>query len=313
MLTRRHIRAKVMQSIYAFNKGNREVMQTEQKFLKKSMKDMHDLFLLNLNLLVEVKEIASNYYELSKKKFLATEADRQPNLNFTNNKLIQKLEDESNLFELLSNRKLNQWKHDDEVPKQIWEDCLESEFYSDYNSQKQSSFKDDKNFVIKLFKKIIAPNDFLYDYYEDNKLTWIDDFPIVNTSLVKFLSNISEDDEHIKVPQLFANLDDEDFANRLFTKSLLFNEEFETALVGKTPNWDKDRIAELDRILIKMALCEFTQFSSIPIRVTINEYLELAKNYSTPKSATFINGVLDKLSKEFEESGKINKIGRGLM
>lgn len=302
-----------MQSIYAFNKGNKEIMQTEHKFLKKSMVEMHDLFLLNLNLLIEVQEHAADYYEISKKKFLATEADKQPNLNFVNNQLLEKLKTDSDLFELVGDRKLKHWKKDTEVPRQLWEDCLDSELYQDYISSQTSSFKEDKNFVIALFKKVIAPSDFLYEYYEDAKLTWLDDFPIVNTSLVKFLQQITEDTELILIPQLYANLDDEDFSNKLFTKTLLLDDQFEASIDGKTPNWDKERIAQIDNILIKMALCEFTQFSSIPVRVSINEYLELAKTYSTPKSATFINGVLDKLSKEFEVSGKINKIGRGLM
>ncbi len=313
MLTRRHIRAKVMQSIYAFNKGHKEVMQTEHKFLKKSIKDMHDLFLLNLSLLVEIQELAENYYEISKKKFLATESDKTPSLKFNKNKLLLKLKDHSNLYELIEDRKLKNWKSDDEVPKKLWEETLKSNLYQDYLSTTTTSYKDDKDFIIRLFREVVAPNDFLYEYYEDYKLTWVDDFPIVNTSLVKFLNSITQEADSINIPSLFANLDDDEFANKLFKITLLKDKEFEASIDGKTPNWDKDRIAEIDRILLKMALCEFTEFSSIPIRVSINEYLELAKNYSTPKSANFVNGVLDKISKEFEASGKINKIGRGLM
>lgn len=302
-----------MQSVYAFKKGNQQVMQNDKKFLKKSMVDMHDLFLLNLSLFVELKNQAENHYEISKKKFLATDEDKKPNLKFVNNLLIEKIENATNLNELLEDRKLRNWSDDDEVPKRLWKKLLESELYQDYIKDSYSDFKADKDFMISVYKEIIAPDDFLYDYYEDKKLTWVDDFPIVNTGVIKFIQKIKIDDDSILLPKLFINMDDEDFAIDLFTKTLLNEEEFTDAFKDKTPNWDTDRIADLDSILIKMALCEFTRFPSIPVRVTINEYLEIAKDYSTLKSGTFINGVLDKLSKEFQESGKIHKIGRGLM
>lgn len=313
MLTRRHIRAKVMQSIYAFKKGNQVKMQNDKKFLKKSMVDMHDLFLLNLSLLVELKNYAENHYEISKKKFLATDEDKKPNLKFVNNLLIEKIENSTDLNELLEDRKIRNWRDDDEIPKKLWTKLLKSDLYQDYVKDSYADFKGDKDFVIKVYKEIIAPDDLLYDYYEDEKLTWVDDFPIVNTGIVKFIQKVKMDEDIIKVPSLFINNDDEEYAVDLFTKTLLNEEEFTDAFKDKTPNWDTDRIADLDSILIKMALCEFTRFPSIPVRVTINEYLEIAKDYSTLKSGIFINGVLDKLSKEFQESGKIHKIGRGLM
>lgn len=302
-----------MQSVYAFKKGNQQVMQNDKKFLKKSMVDMHDLFLLNLSLFVELKNHAENHYEISKKKFLATDEDKKPNLKFVNNLLIEKIENTTNLNALLEDRKLRNWSEDDEVSKRLWKKLLESELYQYYIKDTYSDFKDDKDFMISVYKEIIAPDDSLYDYYEDKKLTWVDDFPIVNTGIIKFIQKIKIDEDSILLPKLFINMDDEDFAIDLFTKTLLNEEEFTDAFKDKTPNWDTDRIADLDSILIKMALCEFTRFPSIPVRVTINEYLEIAKDYSTLKSGTFINGVLDKLSKEFQESGKIHKIGRGLM
>lgn len=313
MLTRRHIRAKVMQSIYAFKKGNQVRMQNDKKFLKKSMADMHDLFLLNLSLLVELKNYADNYYEIGKKKFLATDEDKKPNLKFVNNLLIDKIENSTDLSELMEDRKLRNWRDDDEIPKKLGSKLLNSDIYKEYISDTYADFKSDKDFAIRVYKEIIAPDDFLYEYYEDEKLTWLDDFPIVNTGIIKFIQKLKIDEDSIKVPSLFINHDDEEFAMDLFTKTLLNDEELTDAFKDKTPNWDTERIADLDSILIKMALCEFTRFPSIPVRVTINEYLELAKDYSTIKSGTFINGVLDKLSKEFQEAGKINKIGRGLM
>lgn len=313
MLTRRHIRAKVMQSLYAFHQGSKDSMQAEEKFLKKSTEDMYNLFLLNLELLVKVRSYAEEYYQIVKKKFLATEEEKNPNKKFINNQLLHRIAGSNALSELIEDRKLNHWAKDDEYPKLIWNKILESDIYADYIITQTSSFKEDKEFVVDVFTTIIAPNDDLYDYYEDHNLTWIDDFPIVNTTLLKFLQKQKESDEVLSIPRLYKNVEDENFARELFTKTLLANEQFSEITKNKTPNWDQDRIAEIDSILMKMALCEFMKFPSIPVRVTINEYLELAKEYSTPKSSTFINGVLDTVSKEYQTNGKINKVGRGLM
>lgn len=312
MLTRRHIRAKVMQSLYAFYQGSKDSMQTEEKFLKKSTEDMYHLFLLNLDLLVSLQREAESYFEMAKKKFLATKEEKNPNTKFVTNQLLKRLSESTALSELIDAKKLNNWSRDDEYPKLIWKKILESTLYADYILT-TSSFKEDKNFVISLFKEVIAPNEDLYDYYEDHNLTWIDDFPIVNTTLLKYLQKQKEDEAAISIPRLYKNQEDESFAKELFTKTLLADAELSEITRNKTPNWDQDRIAEIDSILIKMALCEFMRFPSIPVRVTINEYLELAKEYSTPKSSTFINGVLDTVSKEFQTNGKINKVGRGLM
>lgn len=313
MLTRRHIRAKVMQSIYAFKQSNNNNLTSEEKFLRKSMEDMYDLFLLNLNLIVEVKNQAENYLEISKKKHLATKDDKSPNLKFINNQIVQCLEHTPKLNELLADRKLSHWSKDNEFPKMIWKHLMDTEEYIQYTSTPSTSFKEDKDFVIFLFKKILAPNEKLYDYYEDQKLTWIDDLPIVNTNTLKFLQKLKAAEESYSIPVLFKSKEDEEFGYDLFRKSLLNQQNYLTDIDGKTPGWEQDRIAEVDLIMICMGLCEFSKFPSIPVKVTINEYLELAKEYSTPKSSIFINGVLDKLSKIYQEEGKLNKIGRGLM
>lgn len=313
MLTRRHIRTKVMQSIYAYNQTKRDQISTEEKFLDKSIQDMYDLFILNLDLLIQVKNQAQRYYELAQKKHLATASDKKPNLRFINNQVISQLETSDELQQLIQDRKLKNWTVDDEIPREIWDQLFKSDLYHEYLQNEYTSYKEDKNFIIKFFKKILAPNQVLYEYYEDHKLTWLDDFPIVNTSLVKFLQHFKKDDEEINIPALFKNFEDKNFAKDLFKKTILNYNELLADTDGKTPGWEKDRIAEIDQILICMALAEFKKFPSIPIKVSINEYLEIAKEYSTPKSSFFINGVLDKMAKEYKEKGEINKIGRGLM
>ena len=314
MLTRRHIRVKVMQSLYAFHQSKNQNFNAEEKFLQKSMKEMYDLFLVILKLMIEIRDYSENYLDKSQKKFLATQEDRDPNLKFVNNRILKILDNNIELQKALEERAISHWNRDGEYVAILWEEIRKSEAFENYMSTRSSSFKEDKDFIILLLKEIIAPNEKLYDYLEDTKLTWLDDLPLVNTAILKYLNKLKETTpQDAKLPKLFKSPDDEEFAVKLFRKVYLNDEDLAGEMLGKTPNWDKERIAEIDTILIKMALCEFLQFSSIPVKVTINEYLEIAKEYSTPKSSIFINGVLDKLSKEYQEEKRLNKMGRGLM
>ncbi|MFO8146723.1 MAG: transcription antitermination factor NusB [Bacteroidota bacterium] len=314
MLTRRHIRVKVMQSLYAFHQSKNQNFNAEEKFLLKSMKEMYDLFLLILKLMIEIKSYSEKYLDKSQKKFLATQEEMDPNMKFVNNMVLKILEDNIELQNALEERAISHWNRDGEYVAILWEEIRNSAAFHEYMATRTPSFKEDKNFIINLLKEVIAPNEKLYDYLEDTKLTWLDDLPLVNTAIMKYLNKLKENTpQDAKLPKLYKSPDDEQFAIDLFRKVYLNDEELANEMLGKTPNWDKERIAEIDTILIKMALCEFLQFSSIPVKVTINEYLEIAKEYSTPKSSIFINGVLDKISKEYQEEKRLNKIGRGLM
>ena len=314
MLTRRHIRVKAMQSLYAFNHNENDKLAIEEKFLLKSMQEMYDLYLLQLSLITELRDYAETILEKSQNKHLATQEEKDPNRKFLNNAIFEILNTNESLQNALEKHKINHWKQDSEYVAIIWEELRDSEIYSEYMHTRESGFKEDKDFIIKVFKEIIAPNDKLYEYFEDKKLTWLDDLPLVNTAILKMLQKLKETPtNNRKIGKLFKNNEDQDFAVQLFKKTYLNDEILSVEMLGKTPNWDKDRIAEVDMILIKMAICEFLKFPSIPIKVTINEYLEIAKEYSTPKSSIFINGVLDKLSKEYKADKKLNKMGRGLM
>ncbi len=314
MLTRRHIRVKVMQSLYAFNQSQNDNLATEEKFLLKSMQEMYDLFLLQLSLIAEIRGHAETYLEKSQQKHLATTEEKDPNRKFLDNAIFEILNENESLQQALEKHKIHHWKKDDEYVAIIWNEVRNSLMYEEYMSTRSGSFKEDKNFIITIFKEIIAPNEKLYEYLEDKKLTWLDDLPLVNTAILKMLQKLKETTgKQKKITNLFKNDEDKEFAIKLFRKTYLNDEELSEEMLGKTPNWDKDRIAEVDMVLIKMAICEFLHFSSIPVKVTINEYLEIAKEYSTPKSSIFINGVLDKLSKEYQADEKLNKTGRGLM
>ena len=312
MINRRHIRVKVMQSVYAMLQSHNDDVIREQKFVKHSILKMYDLYVLNLQLLVEVQKLAAKKMALSKKKILATKEDLKPNTKFINNKLINSISDSVSVEGYLEINRLDNWKLDDEYVKIILDKLQKSDLYNKYINSEESSFKTDKSFVIDFFKEIIAPDEKLAEYYEDKMISWVDDIPFVNTWIVKSLSKQKAQNNFV-LGSLYKDQDDEDFVKDLFQKTVLKNKEYEKDITDKTPNWETDRIAGIDMILIKMAITEFINFPSIPTRVTINEYIEISKDYSTEKSSYFINGVLDKISKEFIQNKRIVKIGRGLL
>jgi len=312
MLNRRHIRIKVMQSIYALIQSKSDDLVREEKFIHFSIDKIYDLYILMLSLLVEVRDLAETHLEIGKKKFLATSDDINPNQKFIKNRLLLILKNSPFIKDYLVKHKLKNWKNDGEYVRVIFDAIKETETYKNYISSDELSFKDDRDFIVTIFKEVIAPNDKLFDYFESQNISWVDDLPLVNTTVLKSFSKMSQQKDFTGDP-LYGNDEDRDFVGELFKKVSLHHTEFEKDINDKTPNWDTDRIAELDLILIKMALIEFAHFPSIPVRVTINEYIEIAKDYSTAKSGFFINGVLDKISKEYTTSGKMKKSGRGLL
>ncbi len=315
MLTRRHIRVKVMQCIYALVQSKDNSLEAQEKFLKSSIGNMYTLYLLILSLLIEVRRMAKEQIELSSNKYLKNTSDNYPDKEkFVNNSLLQQLATNTKLNSELERRKLKDWYLNEEYVRLIYKEIAESKLYVDYMLRIGSSYEEDRMLIIELYREVIAPNEKIYDYFEDSQLTWVDDIPIVNTYIIKLFKKIKQNqNESFFLPRLLKDDDDMDFAKKLLTKTLLNDAMLEREIEGKTPNWDKDRIADVDSILLKMAICELLNFPSIPEKVTINEFLEIAKEYSTPKSSIFINGVLDKLVKEYREEGKLKKTGRGLL
>lgn len=301
-----------MQSIYAILQSHNDDIIREEKFLKHSILKMYDLYVLNLQLLVEVQKFAAKKIALSRKKILATQEDLKPNTKFIDNKLINTIAESVSVEGYVELNNLRNWELESEYVKIVFDQLQESNLYKNYLDSSDSSFKADKAFVIDFFKEIIAPNDKLGAYYEDTMISWVDDIPFVNTWIIKTLSKQKEHKIFV-LGSLYKDKDDEDFVSQMFRKTILKNNEYEKEIENKTPNWETDRIADIDMILIKMAISEFLHFPSIPTRVTINEYIEISKDYSTERSSYFINGVLDKISKEFIENKRIVKIGRGLL
>lgn len=312
MINRRHIRIKVMQSVYAMVHTKSDNLTKEEKFLKHSIDKMSELHALLLNALIEVRQKALQHIEVSKKKYLASSDDINPNTKFVDNKALLALVESQSLAKFTDDKKLTNWELDDEFINIIWSEIRNSPLYERYINTESQSFDEDQQFLIEVFKRIVAPNEKLADYFEDKNLTWVDDIPFVNTWIVKDLGNLKANKPY-RLGRLYKDEQDEDFVVDLFRKVMLNFSEFDQIIDEKTPNWETERIADIDLILIKMALCEFVHFASIPTRVSINEYIEIAKDYSSQKSSFFINGVLDKILKQFSENGKIKKMGRGLL
>jgi len=303
-----------MQSIYAMHQSNTDNIEKEEKFLRYSIEAIQDLYLLMLSSLIEICKKEVQFLEKSSKKHLATSEDKNANTKFVDNAIFKILAENNSLSIALENRKITNWTQNDDYILLLLAEVKKSDLYKKYMATRKSTFAEDQEFIVTLFMEVIASNEKLCDYLEDCKLTWVDDIPLVNTQIIKQLRALkSEVDESFAVPKLYKDLEDQAFVSELFRKTILNETDLAKEYINKTPNWDTDRIAEIDTIILKMAICEFLKFPSIPAKVTINEYLEIAKEYSTPKSSIFINGILDNLVKEFQTKNKLNKTGRGLL
>ncbi|NRD23862.1 transcription antitermination factor NusB [Winogradskyella litoriviva] len=303
-----------MQSMYAFKGTESDDLIKEQKFLLHSLDSMYDLYLSVVALLIELHKKSKDHNEKIKNKIVKSEADKNLSHKLQDNQLLHLISSNTILQEAISSSKLNFWHLDFEYVDIIFKDILKSDLYKFYTDEKETSFKKDKHFIIDVFTEIIAPNEKLYEFFEDKKLTWIDDLPVVNTAILRILRKLKlTSPETALLPELYKDEDDLEFAKELLQKTFLNNSKFAEEISKKTTNWDSERLASIDGVLLRMALCEFQKFSSIPYKVTINEYLEIAKEYSTPKSSLFINGILDKIVKEYQAENLYLKTGRGLM
>ncbi len=303
-----------MQSIYAMHLSKSDDLEKQEKFLLFSLDNIQDLYLTMLSIFTSIQKSEALLIQKSSQKHLATKEEKNPNLKFVNNLLIKFLEDNNSLNIAIEDRKIDYWNLHSEYIQILTYEIKDSFLYENYMANEVNNFAEDKAFIENIFEQIIAPNEKLYEFIEDVKLTWVDDIPTVNTFIAKQLSAIkSVNDTSFKVPKIYKDTEDKEYVSNLFRKTVLNEADFEKEYADRTPNWDTSRIAEIDTIILKMAICEFLKFPSIPTKVTINEYLEIAKEYSTPKSSIFINGILDVLVKEFAGNGKLLKTGRGLM
>jgi len=314
MLTRRHIRIKVMQSVYSFKVGEGKMLDDEIIFFKDSIAKSYDLYFLMFSLLKSIKQyvddqlVTYNTHKILKdQKYLKLK-------RLSDNRFLEFINQHKVLNKYLKNKKFISWDLEFIFTKDLVEEIISNEAFIVYLDNKSPSENDDLEWLIKSFKNIIASSSYLYNYLEDNNLTWIDDLPVVNTFILKTLKKLKTNNlESLKFPKIDESFDDIEFGIQLLKKSILEEEKLLKELEGKTPNWGAERIAQMDKVILKIAIAEILHFPEIPTKVTINEYLEISKDYSTPNSNNFINGVLDKLVREFVDEKRMIKQGRGLL
>lgn len=313
MLNRRHLRVKVLQSLYAYFQTKDGSSTISERELMTAVDRIYDLYLYLLLTFEELKRQGNKRIDENKKKILPKEDDLNPNRKFVNNRLIDILENHKDLRRKSEERKVN-WVGDEnqEVIRKMYLNLRESETYFEFMNNDLEGFDEDMAFAIAVFKSEIANYPMLYDYFEEKSIHWMDDIDLACTMVLKTLKSFSEDGEN-EILDLYKDEEDETtFIKLLLRKTISMDVNNEKLIDELTSNWELDRIAKMDIILMKMAITELQIFNNIPTKVTLNEYIEISKFYSTPKSNGFINGVLDKAIGRLEKEGLITKIGRGL-
>ncbi len=303
-----------MKALYGFFQSDTRDLAKSEKELFKNIDKIYDLYIYQLAIFQELRHVASIILEEAKGKHLATSANLNPNLKFVENKFISQLAENIHLQREINNRKIS-WDNEYELIKRIYNDIKASEYYWKYMNVSDNSYKTDRSFILTVFKENIAEFELLNHLYEERNLNWGDDIYIVNPMIVKTIESFKEEaTPDFKLLPLYKDKeDDAEFVKELFAQTALRNEEVEKLIKDKTKNWEIERIAMMDVLLMKMAISEIIHFSNIPVNVSLNEYIEISKIYSTPKSNAFINGILDKLVADLKAADKINKMGRGLM
>ena len=312
MLTRRHLRIKVMQSLYSFIKTEKKDISAELLFLELSIKNAFSLYVLLLSYLKALYDFSIKRKADSKKMKILVIKDKYKFI--IENDVLKFISEHKTLSKFISKIKTSNWEVNNDYVISNYEKLLESTFFKSYTKNKKPDLLEQCHLVSNFYKKIIVESEIFFDYIEDSQITWIDDYPVVNTFLLKLIPKIDpRKSDSLPFPSLSKNSEDFMFATKLFKKVISCNSELNKELEGRTPNWDSDRIAAIDLILIKMATIELLYFPDIPKNVTINEYVEISKDYSTPKSRVFINGILDQIVKDFESSNRLLKQGKGLL
>ncbi len=314
MLNRRYLRIKIMSALYAFFQSDNKDLPKGERDLFTGIDKIYDLYIFQLAFLVELQHVASTLSEDAKNKRLPTSNDLNPNLKFIENKFIAQLGENIHLKREINNRRIS-WNNEFELVKKIFINIRTSEEYEKYMNVSDDSYKTHLDFALEIFKEHMADFELLNHFYEEKNLHWGDDIYLVNPMVVKTIESFKEDSNpDFKLLPLYKDREeDEQFVKDLFRQTVMQEEETKKLIADKTKNWEVERIAMMDVLLMQMAITEILFFSNIPVKVTLNEFIEISKIYSTPKSKIFINGILDKLLVDFKSGNKLNKIGRGLM
>ena len=313
MISRRIIRIKVLQILYAFFTSPETSINNTEKELFFSLQKTYDLYHYLMALVIEIEKFAEDRIDLGLKKHRPSSADLAPNTRFVNNLLIYQLKNNISLTKYLESAKLS-WADEDELIRKLYVSLTEQDFYKEYMTAEQNSYADDRKLVEDIFKYLILDNEDIESLLEEQSIYWNDDLDFVVSMILKTFKKFKEfSDDHQALLPMYKDEEDRQFAKDLYRKVVLNHSENVVLIKQHTVNWDIERIAFIDNLILELALSEFLYFPSIPTKVSMNEYIELSKYYSTEKSRNFINGILDKALKDLKKANKILKAGRGLI
>ncbi len=312
MLNRRHIRIKVLQTLYAYFQSDNSDMVKGEKELLHSMERIYDLYLYLLQLLISLKRHSGIHLEESKRSTFMKKENESLNSNFSNFKLIELLEENTSFQKICKERKVS-WQGDieNDLSRKLFKTLYESDSYKEIIKNSSEDFEIKRALLVQVFKQEICNFSLLHHFFDEKSIYWQDDLDHVASMVIKTIKSIRKDGSLTIMP--LWKEDEEDFARNLFRKAIIQREENDKTLEKYSKNWESDRLAKMDAFLMNLAMTEAKEFSSIPVKVTLNEYIEISKFYSTPKSNGFINGILDKIFYDFKKEGKMKKSGRGLI
>ena len=302
-----------MQYLYAAEISDFEDTKEHYKNLTNSIHSAHNLYLLQISLLIEILNKAKSKYNISRSGISGNISDKYSNKKFSENIFLNDLASNSKILDLIKVNDFINWEVDYKYVNLTYDNIINSDIYNVYINDETKSFQNDIKFVQNIFKEIIVSDEKFQLFIEDKNIYWMDDFPLVNTIILKYLKNLKRDNyEKLFHFKLFSNISDKKFSNDLANYSLI-NFTSNNELINEyTANWDLERLAKVDLVIINLALTELKNFKEIPVKVSLNEFIEISKDYSTEKSSFFINGILDKIVKDLINNKSLIKEGRGL-
>ena len=314
MLNRRHLRVKVLQSLYAYHQSDVRDMKQHEKNLLLSIDKVFEMYIWMLSLISEVVGYAETDASERANKHLPTAEDLNADLKILTNRFVLSLNENKEFLAAVKKYKV-EWSFEPELVKTLFTILKSAPEYTEYLQKTGDTIQTDKDIIKFIFKKVILKSSLADQVFEDKFIVWPVDRDVLQALIAKTFKNFSFDDYSKNVlAEVTGNwVEDREFIINLFQNTIRYDAEYQELIGAKTQNWEPERIAMMDTLLMKMALAEFLKFNSIPVKVTINEYLEISKEFSTPKSNSFINGILDKILIELKAQNKIVKIGRGLI
>jgi len=298
-----------MQSLYSYFSIETEDLAASQKLMLKHFNEVIELKFVLISLLVELVNYADNFYEQAKKKHFPTSSDLDPNKKFIDNQIIHNIQNDSMLMKEISKYSSFWLNNDHDILNKIFIDVNKSDLYNTYLDSNINNIDYDKKFIVDVMNQYILNHQLVHHMLEERSIYWIDDLPFIATIFFGDIKN----DNNIFSKKVFKDLSDKNFALDLFKSVINNNITYDNIIIKFSENWELDRIAKMDQLIIKMAFAEIMTMESLPVKVTLNEYIEISKYYSTKKSRVFINGLLDNFIKTYIKEGKITKVGKGLV